>query len=53
MRIYRQSVCYPKADIELLFDVIIERLASEQLDEYRLLCSCEHFLSMVMLLKVL
>lgn len=43
MHIYRQSVCYPKADIELLFDVIIERLASEQLDEYRLLCSCEHF----------
>lgn len=43
MRIYRQSVCYPKANIELLFDVIIERLASEQLDEYRLLCSCEHF----------
>ncbi|WP_152569981.1 hypothetical protein [Porphyromonas gulae] len=43
MRIYRQSVCYPKANIELLFDVIIERLASEQLDEYRLLYSCEHF----------
>ncbi|WP_235156212.1 hypothetical protein [Porphyromonas crevioricanis] len=43
MRIYRQSVCYPKANIELLFDVIIERLASEEPDEYRLLYSCGDF----------
>ncbi|GAD06172.1 hypothetical protein HQ45_07170 [Porphyromonas crevioricanis] len=44
MRIYRQSMCHPETtNIKLLFSVIIERLVFEQLHEYRLLCSCEHF----------
>lgn len=43
VRVYRQSVCYPETDVELLFDVTTERLSSEQPHEYRLLYSCKHF----------
>ena len=43
IRTYRQSVCYPEANSKLLFDVTIEPLPIEQLQEYRLLYTCDHF----------